>query len=142
MPVSKAQQKATAKYVKQNYDRIEVKVQKGRKAEIQRHSDQNGESLNGFINRAISETIARDSSEKPADALQSVPGIPVPPLQEVATQAVSAPAMAISPEKLNQAKAHAEARREPISGFLARAIDETIEREKNAPAASQGDSEG
>ena len=127
---------------KENCDRVNLTLSKGRKAELRSYAATTGESLNGFINRAISETIARDSSEKPADALQSVPGIPVPPLQEVATQAVSAPAMAISPEKLNQAKAHAEARREPISGFLARAIDETIERDKNAPAASQGDSEG
>ena len=31
MTVSKAQQKATAKYVKNNYDRIEIKVSKGKK---------------------------------------------------------------------------------------------------------------
>ena len=30
MTVSKAQQKATAKYVKNNYDRIEIKVSKGK----------------------------------------------------------------------------------------------------------------
>ena len=31
MPVSKAQQKAVAKYIKNNYDRIELKVIKGAK---------------------------------------------------------------------------------------------------------------
>ena len=61
MSVSKAQQKATAKYVKQNYDRIEVKVSKGRKAELQQHAAQRGESLNGFIGRAIEETVQRDN---------------------------------------------------------------------------------
>jgi hypothetical protein len=103
---------------------------------LQAHAAARGESVNGFIGRAIKEAIARDGSEKPADALQSPVSLP----QENAAQAVSVPAMAIPSEKLNQAKAHAEARREPISGFLARAIDETIERDKNAPAASQGDS--
>ena len=35
MTVSKAQQKATAKYVKNNYDRIEIKVSKGKKNVIE-----------------------------------------------------------------------------------------------------------
>lgn len=60
MTISKAQQKATAKYVKAAYDRIEVKVAKGRKAEIQAHAEQHGESINGFINRAISVTLKLD----------------------------------------------------------------------------------
>lgn len=63
MPISKAQQKATAKYVKQNYDRIEIKVPKGRKAELQAHATQRGESLNGFIGRAIDEQVKRDNDE-------------------------------------------------------------------------------
>lgn len=63
MPTSKAQQKATAKYVKQNYDRIEIKVPKGRKAELQVHAEQRGESLNAFIGRAIQETVKRDAQE-------------------------------------------------------------------------------
>lgn len=64
MPTSKAQQKATAKYVKANYDRVEAKVPKGRKAEIQAHAEQQRESLNGFIVRAIDETIERDNAPK------------------------------------------------------------------------------
>ena len=49
MPASKAQQKAVAKYMKDNYDEIKVRVPKGRKAELQAHAEQRGESLNGFI---------------------------------------------------------------------------------------------
>lgn len=63
MAISKAQQKATAKYVKSVYDRIEVKVAKGRKAEIQAHAEQHGESINGFVNRAI-ETVMKQDIEK------------------------------------------------------------------------------
>jgi len=61
MPVSKAQQAATMKYMKNNYDRLEIKVSKGRKADLQAHATEKGESLNGFVNRAIDEAMKRDS---------------------------------------------------------------------------------
>ena len=64
MSISKAQQKATAKYVKQNYDRIEVKVAKGDKEVLQAHAQAQGESLNKFINRAITEQVKRDTTRK------------------------------------------------------------------------------
>lgn len=63
MAISKAQQKATAKYVKNSYDRIDLKLQKGEKEKIKQHADRNGESLNSFINRAITETMQRDNTE-------------------------------------------------------------------------------
>lgn len=63
MAISKAQQRATANYVKKAYDRIEVKVAKGRKENIQAHADSQGESLNAFINRAITETMERDQEK-------------------------------------------------------------------------------
>lgn len=60
--ISKAQQKAVHKYVKNNYDRVELTVKpKGKKAEIKAHAEKQGESLNSFINRAIDETMKRDS---------------------------------------------------------------------------------
>jgi len=58
--VSKAQQKAVHKYVKNNYDRLELTVPKGKKDEIKAHAEQHGESVNGFIGRAIDETMERD----------------------------------------------------------------------------------
>ena len=67
MPVSKAQQKAVDKYVKANYDRIEFKAPKGRKAEIQAHAQAHGESVNAFIGRAVSETMERDNADSAAD---------------------------------------------------------------------------
>ena len=39
-------------------------------------------------------------------------------------------------------KAHAEAHSESVNGFINRAIDEAIERDENAPAASEGQREG
>lgn len=62
MAISKAQQRATANYVKKVYDRIEAKVPKGKKEVIQAHAEAQGESLNAFINRAISETMERDNA--------------------------------------------------------------------------------
>lgn len=64
MAVSKAQQKAVNKYMAANYDRINLTVPKGRKDEIQAFAAQTGESVNGFINRAISETMERDRKPK------------------------------------------------------------------------------
>ena len=58
--VSRAQQKAVNKYVKNNYDRVNVTMPKGKREEIKAHAETNGESVNGFINRAIDETIERD----------------------------------------------------------------------------------
>lgn len=62
MAVSKAQQRATANYVKKTYDRIEVKVMKGEKETIKAHAEAQGESLNAFINRAITQTMERDNT--------------------------------------------------------------------------------
>jgi len=60
-PISEAQKRATMKYMKNNYDRIELKVDKGKKAELQDHAAAQGESLNGFVNRAIDEAVDRDN---------------------------------------------------------------------------------
>ena len=59
--VSKAQQRAVDKYVKENYDRIEIKVPKGQKDTIKAHAEAHSESVNGFVNRAIAETMERDN---------------------------------------------------------------------------------
>ena len=62
MPASKAQQKAVAKYMKNNYDEIKVRVTKGNKDIIKAHAENRGESLNGFINKAIDEKMERDKA--------------------------------------------------------------------------------
>lgn len=60
MATSKAQQKAVNKYMANNYDRINLTVDKGRKDIIKAHAESKGESVNGFINRAIKETMERE----------------------------------------------------------------------------------
>ena len=64
MTVSKAQQRAVNKYMKENYDEIKVRVDKGKKEIIKTHAEAQGESVNGFINRAIDETLERDKASK------------------------------------------------------------------------------
>lgn len=62
MAVSKAQQRATNKFIAKAYDRINLTIPKGRKEVIQTHAAARGESVNGFIGRAIAETMARDQA--------------------------------------------------------------------------------
>ena len=63
MTVSKAQQRAVQKYVAANYDRIEIKVAKGKKAEYQEHAEKRGESLSQFVGRAIENQIVKDNAQ-------------------------------------------------------------------------------
>lgn len=64
MPASKAQQKAVAKYMKENYDNFQIRMPKGKKEIIKAHAESKGESLNGFINKAIDERIERDNKKQ------------------------------------------------------------------------------
>lgn len=61
MAVSKAQQKAVNKYVKEKYDRILLTMPKGQKDKIRTHANSMGESVNGFISRAIDVTMKLDN---------------------------------------------------------------------------------
>ena len=60
-PTSKAQQKATAKYMKNNYDEIKIRVFKGKKSELQAAADKNGDSLNAYIKKAVREQYKKDT---------------------------------------------------------------------------------
>lgn len=70
MPVSKAQQKAVSRYVKSNYDRLELTVPKGQKDIIKAHAEAHGESVNAFINRAIAQAMEQDKRPLEAPAVQ------------------------------------------------------------------------
>ena len=60
MPISEARRKANEKYNAKAYDEIKVRVPKGRKDEIKAHADSRGESVNGFVNRAIDNQMEQD----------------------------------------------------------------------------------
>ena len=62
--MGKSSTRAQNKYIAKAYDRINLTVPKGQKAEIKAHAESRGESVNAFVNRAISETMERDEDDK------------------------------------------------------------------------------
>lgn len=56
-----AQKKATAKYLKEKVDTLRIRVPKGKADVIKAHAADQGESMNGFVVRAIDETMERDN---------------------------------------------------------------------------------
>lgn len=108
--ISKAQQRAVHEYVKRNYDRIELTVKpKGKKEQIKAHADTLGETLNAFINRAINETIERDtgSSDK-----------------------IPTAASPLAPDTLAAAKDGAAVTGETPPQFISRAVKEQVRRDE------------
>lgn len=47
-------------WIAEKLDRINLTVPKGKKEIIKAHAEAHGETVNGFINRAIAETMERD----------------------------------------------------------------------------------
>lgn len=62
--MGKASTRAHNKYILKAYDRINLTVPKGYKDEIKAHATDGGESVNGFIARAIAETMERDKERR------------------------------------------------------------------------------
>lgn len=110
MAVSKAQQKAVNKYMAANYDRINLTVPKGRKDEIQAFAAQTGESVNGFINRAIGEAMG-ESPQKPAGAPQGEGAI-------------------LTPAALKTAQEDVQRAGETVPAFVGRAVETQAQRDK------------
>ncbi len=110
MAVSKAQQKAVNKYMAANYDRINLTVPKGRKDEIQAFAAQTGESVNGFINRAIGEAMG-ESPQKPAGEPQGGGAI-------------------LTLAALKTAQEAAQRAGETVPAFVSRAVDIQAKRDK------------
>lgn len=61
MAMSEAQRRANTKYLTEKVEDIKIRVPKGEKDFLKAHAKKMGESLNGFINRAIEEAIANDN---------------------------------------------------------------------------------
>lgn len=57
MKRSEAVDRAIKKYEAEKIDRIIIRVPKGKREQIADFAAQNGESTNGFINRAINEAM-------------------------------------------------------------------------------------
>lgn len=110
MATSKAQQNATNKWIAKAYDRINLTVPKGRKDEVQAFAAQTGESVNGFINRAIGEAMG-ESPQKPTGAPQNAGAI-------------------LTPGTLKTAQEAAQNAEETVSEFIGRAVETQAQRDK------------
>ena len=63
MAITEARKRTNQKY-HQKFDEVRIRVPKGEKDIISTHAAEQGESVNTFVRRAISETIAKDKSAK------------------------------------------------------------------------------
>jgi len=61
--MGKTSSKVKDRYNAKAYDTILTRLPKGQKAQIQAHAEAQGESVNGFVIRAISETMERDKNK-------------------------------------------------------------------------------
>lgn len=64
MTENKTKKKASVyknKYNASHYDNLRIVVPKGTKDIIKAHADKKGETINGFVKRAINETMERDN---------------------------------------------------------------------------------
>lgn len=57
-----AQQRAVHKYVKNNYDRLELSVPKGEKEEIQQAAKQAGQSVNAYVYEAVKRRMEQEQA--------------------------------------------------------------------------------
>lgn len=73
--MSEAKKRANKKWndanMKERYDRVQLVLPKGRKAELQAAAEQHGQSVNGFINSLIDEALGREGSP----AVEDRPGV-------------------------------------------------------------------
>ena len=69
MAISEARHRANEKWNAKAYDEIKVRVPKGDKERIQVFVQENGETVNGFINRLIAEAMGVDKTAESNDDL-------------------------------------------------------------------------
>lgn len=119
---TEAQKRSAKKWDAANLDRLSIAAPKGRKDAVKAHAEARGESVNGFINRAIDETMERDLL--PPDSAPERPegggGIHLPS------------------ETLKTAQSAAEAAREPLPDFVSRAVENQARRDEVARKLGRG----
>lgn len=112
------------RYEDKAYDKVLVRMPKGRKDEIQTFAAQTGESVNGFINRAIGEAMG----EAPPENAAKVGDI------KTAQNAAGAPqgtgGAILTPETLKKAQEAAQNTEETVSAFVSRAVDTQAQRDR------------
>ena len=63
MATSESRLRINKKYITEKLDEVKFRVPKGQREIIKHHADMQGESVNGFLNRAVKETMERDNNK-------------------------------------------------------------------------------
>lgn len=64
MPIkSDAQRRAVAKYNTANYDQIQIRVAKGKRAAIQKRAEELCKSVNGYIEDLIDDDLGKEGTK-------------------------------------------------------------------------------
>ena len=69
MAISEKRKETMMEYARKNLKRVPLDVQKEHYEKIKAHAEGRRETVNGFIKRAIDETMERDNSAAPTDAV-------------------------------------------------------------------------
>lgn len=69
MPVIKSQQKAVNKYIRNNYDRLNICIPKGQKATIEEAASALGESVNTYTQKALLSRLGLEEWPEKEDTL-------------------------------------------------------------------------
>lgn len=114
------------RYEDKAYDKVLVRMPKGRKDEIKTHAAACGQSVNAYINGAIDERMARNG---PQQAAEAPPG--------AGAVSVSLPA-----DALETAQEAAEAAGEGLPQFIGRAVTTQAQRDALARKMEGGEHNG
>lgn len=113
-----AAQKRAQKAYMEKFVRVEIRMDAMQRTALQAHAEAHSESVNGFINRAIQETMERDGGGMPSETAQR--GLEGPRWAGV----VSLPS-----ETLEAAQRAAESAGEALPDFVARAVETQAQRD-------------
>lgn len=149
---SAARIRANNKYAAKAYDRINIAVSKGKKDIIQAHAEQQGQSVNAYINAAIDEKMCRDDVEAGTAvqcgdldiaAVAEATGERVEDfLIRAIQEAAGAVGASLPSNGLKASRDAAKAIGEDINGFINRVIGKYVEQNNVAPPASDSSVEG
>ena len=119
MPEKTGAQKKAQKTYMEKFVRVEIRMTPEQRAIVQAHAEDYGESVNGFIGRAISETMERDGGGTTSEIAGKRPE---------STQGV----VSLPSETLETAQWAADAAGEGLPQFVARAVKTQVKRDKAA----------
>lgn len=100
---------------KENVDRVNLTMPKGRKDIIKAHAEAQQESVNGFINRAIDHQISQDRRKGPSETLQGTS---------------EGGSISLRQEAIQTAQNAAQMAGETVSQFVERAVETQAQRDE------------